>query len=198
MKNIFAILTVMLPTAALAGNDVMRQADVHKHGSHMLEIAAEKNEILIVYRGPIADFHDVEGLISEGSESAAAKLLSKLVTMNAEAKCEPEHVHLTVKSVEDGHAQHSDQEVHTSKNHKNENHSGHGEHEAHDNHNSEEGHKDVIVEAHFQCEDADALKNMTIDAFDSLDKLERLDVDLITNKGARELFLDKDNRNVEL
>ena len=62
----------------------------------------------------------------------------------------------------------------------------------------EEGHKDVIVEAHFQCEDTDALKNITIDAFDTLDKLERLNVDLITKKGARELFLDKDNRDVKL
>jgi len=94
MKKFLTVLAISLSGVAVASDHGMRQADAHEHGSHSLEIATEKNEVLMVYKGPIADFHDVEDLIENPSESSAKKLLGKLVKVNAEAQCVPEHAHL--------------------------------------------------------------------------------------------------------
>ena len=106
MKKFLKVLVISLSGVAVASHHGMRQADAHEHGSHSLEIATEKNELLMVYKGPIADFHDVEDLIEKPSESSAKKLLDKLVKVNAEAKCVPEHAHLSVKSIEKDHEGH--------------------------------------------------------------------------------------------
>ena len=197
MKKIIGFLTIVFSSQVMADHHGVRQADAHEHGSHSLEIAMEKNEVLMVYKGPIADFHDVENLIENPSESSAKKLLGKLVKVNAEAKCVPEHAHLSVKSIEkdhddhEGHKKHHDH--HSNEHHEHEKHHGHDKHHADDQHAAEGGHKDVILEAHLECQDIKALKQISANAFETLDELQSLDVDLVTDQGAQEFLLNRNN-----
>jgi len=196
MKKILTVLVISLSGVAVASDHGMRQADAHEHGSHSLEIAMEKNEVLMVYKGPIADFHDVENLIENPSESSAKKLLGKLVAANAEAKCEPEHAHISVKSIEEdheGHKEHHDHDDHSKEHHEHEKHHGHDKHHDDDQHATEGGHKDVILEAHLECQEINALKQISVNAFKTLDELKSLEVDLVTTKGAQELLLNRNN-----
>jgi hypothetical protein len=196
MKKFLTILVISLSGVAIASHHGMRQADAHEHGSHSLEIATEKNEVLMVYKGPIADFHDVEDLIEKPSESSAKKLLGKLVKVNAEAKCVPEHAHLSVKSLEkdhENHKGHHGHENHSDDHHEHEKHHGHDKHHDDDQHATEGGHKDVILEAHLECQDIKALKKISVNAFETLDELQSLDVDLVTSQGSQELLLNRNN-----
>jgi hypothetical protein len=196
MKKFLTVLVISLSSVAVASHHGMRQADAHEHGSHSLEIATEKNELLMVYKGPIADFHDVEDLIENPSESSAKKLLGKLVKVNAEAKCEPEHAHISVKSIEgyhEGHKEHHDHDDHSKEHHKHEKHHGHDKHHDDDHHATEGGHKDVILEAHLECQEIKALKQISVNAFETLDELQSLDVDLVTDQGAQEFLLNRNN-----
>ena len=196
MKKIIGFLTIVFSSQVMANHHGVRQADAHEHGSHSLEIAMEKNEVLMVYKGPIADFHDVENLIENPSESSAKKLLGKLVAANAEAKCEPEHAHISVKSIEEdheGHKEHHDHDDHSKEHHKHEKHHDHDKHHADDQHAAEGGHKDVILEAHLECQEIKALKQISVNAFETLDELQSLDVDLVTDQGAQEFLLNRNN-----
>jgi hypothetical protein len=196
MKKFLTILVISLSGVAVASHHGMRQADAHEHGSHSLEIAMEKNEVLMVYKGPVADFHDVEDLIEKPSESSAKKLLGKLVKLNAEAKCVPEHAHLSVKSIEKDHEDHKGHhghENHSDDHHEHEKHHGHDKHHNGDQHVTEAGHKDVILEAHLECKDINALKRISVNAFETLDELQSLDVELVTDQGAKELLLNRNN-----
>ncbi len=196
MKKIIGFLTIVFSSQVMADHHGVRQADAHEHGSHSLEIAMEKNEVLMVYKGPIADFHDVEDLIENPSESSAKKLLGKLVAANAEAKCEPEHAHISVKSIEgdhEGHKEHHDHDDHSKEHHKHEKHHGHDKHHDDDQHATEGGHKDVILEAHLECQEIKALKQISVNAFETLDELQSLDVDLVTDQGAQEFLLNRNN-----
>jgi len=196
MKKFLTILVISLSGVAVASHHGMRQADAHEHGSHSLEIATEKDEVLMVYKGPIADFHDVEDLIEKPSESSAKKLLGKLVKVNAEAKCVPEHAHLSVKSIEKDHEDHKGHhghENHSDDHHEHEKHHGHDKHHDDDQHATEGGHKDVILEAHLECQDINALKQISVNAFETLDELQSLDVDLVTSQGSQELLLNRNN-----
>ena len=197
MKKFLTVLVISLSGVSVASHHGMRQADAHEHGSHSLEIAMEKNELLMVYKGPIADFHDIEDLIENPSESSAKKLLGKLVKVNAEAKCVPEHAHLSVKSIEKDHDDHEghkkDHDHHSNEHHEHEKHHGHDKHHDDDQHATEGGHKDVILEAHLECQDIKALKQISVNAFETLDELQSLDVDLVTDQGAQELLLNRNN-----
>jgi len=101
-----------------------------------------------------------------------------------------------VKSIEkdhEGHKGHHGYENHSDDHHEHEKHHGHDKHHNDDQHVTEGGHKDVILEAHLECQDINALKRISVNAFDTLDELKSVDVDLVTDQGAQELLLNRNN-----
>jgi ABC-type Zn2+ transport system substrate-binding protein/surface adhesin len=102
-----------------------------------------------------------------------------------------------VKSIEkdhddhEGHKKHHDH--HSNEHHEHEKHHDHDKHHDDDQHATEGGHKDVILEAHLECQDIKALKQISVNAFETLDELQSLDVDLVTDQGAQEFLLNRNN-----
>ncbi|MDO6593059.1 DUF2796 domain-containing protein [Neptuniibacter sp. 1_MG-2023] len=81
----------------------------------------------------------------------------------------------------DDHEEHADHEEHEGHDH----HEEHADHEEHDH----EGHADITATYHFKCSNPEALTDMTLSLFDSFKGVEKLHVNLITDKGAQQLEL---------
>ncbi|WP_067862247.1 DUF2796 domain-containing protein [Neptuniibacter marinus] len=172
-----ALISCMLSPIATA-------LEAHVHGEAVLNIATDQGDVEAVLRSPMANIvgfeYEAKSAEDKATQEKALKLLknaNNILKLSASANCLTEHVEV-VWDEEHGDHDHEEHEGH-------DHHEEHADHEEHDH----EGHADITATYHFKCSNPEALTDMTLSLFDSFKGVEKLHVNLITDKGAQQLEL---------
>lgn len=151
-----------------------RSAEVHAHGNASLAIVLEGSLITAEFDTPLYNILGFEH-VAETPEQKAAVLKAEsvlstdasLIVFNSEAGCsitsETNSVNLNLESREDA----DNHDEHDNDDHHEDNHDEHGE---------EETHKDVIIQYKYQCQRPKALKNVTVNLFESFKNLTEIEL----------------------
>lgn len=147
-----------------------RSAEVHAHGNASLAIVLEGSLITAEFDTPLYNILGFEH-VAETPEQKAAVLKAEsvlsngasLIVFNSEAGCsitsETNSVNLNLESREDA-----------------DNHDEHDNDDHHEDHGEEETHKDVIIQYKYQCQRPKALKNVTVNLFESFKNLTEIEL----------------------
>jgi len=188
-----ALISCMLSPIATA-------LEAHVHGEAVLNIATDQGDVEAVLRSPMANIvgfeYEAKSAEDKATQEKALKLLqnaNNILKLSASANCLTEHVEVVWG---EEHGDHADHEEHEGPD-DHEEHADHEEHEGHDHHeehadheeHDHEGHADITATYHFKCSNPEALTDMTLSLFDSFKGVEKLHVNLITDKGAQQLEL---------
>ena len=151
-----------------------RSAEVHAHGNASLAIVLEGSLITAEFDTPLYNILGFEH-VAETPEQKAAVLKAEsvlstdasLIVFSSEAGCsitsETNSVNLNLESREDA----DNHDEHDNDDHHEDNHDEHGE---------EETHKDVIIQYKYQCQRPKALKNVTVNLFESFKNLTEIEL----------------------
>jgi len=143
-----------------------RSAEVHAHGDASLAIVLDGSLITAEFDTPLYNILGFEH-VAETPEQKAAVLKAEsvlsngasLIMFNSEAGCsiigETGSVDLNLENHEDADSHDEDD---------------------HDEHEEEETHKDVVVQYKYQCESPKALKNVTVNLFESFKNLTEIEL----------------------
>ncbi len=203
-------LCVGLAFSTSVAAEEFRQHEAHVHGHVELNIAQDGNELLMEITAPGADVvgfeHQPE---NEQQQAVLAKALevlnqpSKVIQLNANAKCSIEHVHVQANLASEEDEEHHDHDATEHEHeheHEHEEHS-HAEHD-HQDHDHDEhhhsGHGSFTVEYHYQCESFAELESIDTSWFQHFPNTEHIGVNLLTDSVQTALELSKDNTNIKL
>ena len=165
-----------------------RSAEVHAHGNASLAIVLEGSLITAEFDTPLYNILGFEH-VAETPEQKAAVLKAEsvlsngasLIVFNSEAGCsitsETNSVNLNLESREDAdhHDEHDNDDHHENNHDEHEDDDDHHE-DDHDEHGEEETHKDVIIQYKYQCQRPKALKNVTVNLFESFKNLTEIEL----------------------
>lgn len=216
-------LVIGLSLASAANAEEYRQHDAHVHGQVEFNIAQDGKDLLVEITAPGADVVGFEHA-PENSEQeqalkkavAALKETGKLFTINQQAKCVIEDVHVAHTLEQDGHEGHDDH-GHEEHDHDKHDHEDHDEH-AHDDHHDHDAHKDDDHEGHeheehnhdsehgghgefsaqyrFRCDAVSDLSSIETTWFKQFPATESVSVNLFTDTTQSATKLNKDNARI--
>lgn len=190
-----------------------RQHEAHVHGEAEMNVAIEGNVIELVLKSPLANIVGFEHEATSDEDIAilsnAQKALQDAyarVQLPDSAVCmlDEVDVHLGEEHGEEAHDHDKhDHEEHAHKDHDHDKHD-HEEHahKEHDHHEHEEGehgeHRDIHAHYSFKCVKPANLNSVTLDFFTKFPGMESLHVNLLTEKGARQVELTQNNWSIDL
>lgn len=200
--------------AVMAGNvhAQHRELGAHVHGQGNLNIAVEGQRVSMELSVPGADIVGFEHEASTDEQKAALKTAKEkladalsLFRLSGEAGCKVAEAKITFETEEDG--DHKDHHEHTDKGeaghddaHKHEDHAKEHDHDHdHADHNDEHAHHAEFRAAYdIKCETPAALAGIAFDYFDVFKNAQRLEVNVVTDKGQTSLQATREKPEVSL
>ncbi len=190
-------LVIGLSLASAANAEEYRQHDAHVHGHVEFNIAQDGKDLLIEITAPGADVVGFEHAPENSQQEqalkqavAALKESGKLFTINQQAKCVTEDVHVAHTLGQDGHEGH-DHEEHDHAKH--DSHEGH-EHEEHDH--DHDGHGEFSAQYRFHCDAVSKLSSIDTTWFKQFPVTESVSVNLFTDTTQSATKLSKGNAKI--
>lgn len=206
------LLVAGLPVAALASGEETREMGAHEHGHGALNIAIEGNTLAIELEVPGFDIVGFEHAPESDADKAAveealAKLSEplRLFVLPEAAGCQVSEMLVELHG-EEHHEDHEEEHDHDEKHEEHEEGHDHGD-EKHDDHAEGHDHDDEKHDEHdhgdheehaegeshsefhaaflMTCEDASKLTQIELAYFNAFPNAEELDVQLVTDAGAR-------------
>ncbi|MCT8162112.1 DUF2796 domain-containing protein [Pseudoruegeria sp. SHC-113] len=209
------LLVAGLPAAALASGEETREMGAHEHGHGALNIAIEGNTLAIELEVPGFDIVGFEHAPESDADKAAveealAKLsepLSLFVLPEA-AGCQVSEMLVELHG-EELHEDHEEEHDHDEKHeehaeghdHDDEKHEEHAEghdHDEHEEHAEGESHSEFHAAFLMTCEDASKLTQVELAYFNAFPNAEELEVQLVTDAGARSVEASGDAAVIDL
>ncbi|UWR47253.1 zinc uptake protein ZrgA [Phaeobacter inhibens] len=214
MKRTLSLFAIIAALPALA--EGTRELDAHEHGVGTLNIAIETTKVAMEFKAPGADIVGFE--YAAKSETDISAVNAAIATLNTplqlfvvpdSALCSIVDAHAALAGEEE-HEEHADEhahEAHTDEQHTHDH--GHEDHEKHDGAEHEEhgheehhgdhydGHAEHPAHSEFyanyllDCENPEALSEMTFDYFSAFPQAQRVDVQVIKSTGARAYQVDR-------
>ncbi|WP_380056756.1 DUF2796 domain-containing protein [Falsihalocynthiibacter sp. SS001] len=199
-RSISLIALVALVAAFPAFAENSRQLDAHEHGVGALDIAIEGTSVAMIFKAPGADIVGFE--YSAESDADVSAVNAALVALEAPlelfrmpdaANCEVIEAHAELENGEqeahhdeDRHDDHADEE-------REEHNDEHEEHEHEDHDPSEDaGHTEFHAEYALNCENTDALAEITFPYFETFPNAQELEVQIIDTTGAQAFEVERD------
>ncbi|MFT6916546.1 MAG: hypothetical protein ACJAWL_002886 [Motiliproteus sp.] len=199
MRTTHIVISALLAGAAIspAIAEEHRQQEVHQHGGGSLNVAAEKNSLIIELSVPAMNIVGFEHPPTnqherDGIERAAALLRDglQLFTPNPQANCVL--VHAEVQSALLANADKHDEK------HDEEHDAKHDEHADEEHHDDEENHADFNVAYEFNCAEPGQLSELQLTLFKHFPGTEHLRAQAITATGSAGAELSADNNTLKL
>lgn len=201
----FSAMAVMATTAYAQH----RELGAHEHGQGVLNIAVEGPRVSMELTVPGADIVGFEHEAATDEQKAALKIAKEklsaglsLFKLSAEAGCQIAEAQIAFRTEEEeeGHAGHHD--------HAGEETTGHDDAHKHEDHAKEHDHADHKDEhAHhaefraaydIHCETPTALSGISFGYFDVFENAQRLEVNVVTDKGQTSLQATREKPEVSL
>ncbi len=177
-------------TAAIAQDS--RQLDAHAHGVGQLNIAIEGASVAMEFEVPGADIVGFEYKATSAGDraridQALARLASplELFVLPAAAQCVATEATVALKG--DDHEEHED---HASGQHHDDHHDDHAE--------AEEQHTEFRADYRLTCAAPDAITGIAFAYFVQFPNAQELEVQILTNQGARAYEIERDNPQLNL
>lgn len=168
-----SLLAAFVSTSAIANNtNAKRQASAHVHGSHVMEMAIDKNTVAINYQAPLEDFKNNKQLLDKVDHQAAEKLFKQLISLAPLAKCQIVEAEVETTKLDD------DKHGHDHKHHHKHDHHKHD----HDKKGTEGGHSDVHLEAQLTCEYIEKLDRVELLGFKTLKTVNEIKVNVVSGQ----------------
>ena len=208
MKQI-ACLAPIAALAATAAFAESRELGAHQHGHGAFNIAIEGKAVAIEFTAPGADIvgfeHPAQSVEDRAAVDAAIAMLAKpldLFSPSVAAECvvTAANVILVTEGAGDhdahDHEAHSDHDDHSkgeAHDHDNHAHAKHDddEHDEHA-HEDEAGHTEFHADYALSCADPSAIRDITFAYFAQFPNAQELDVQLISDKGAKGFEVERD------
>ncbi|NSX56092.1 zinc uptake protein ZrgA [Parasulfitobacter algicola] len=205
MKHAFSLIALITAFPTFA--EETRQLDAHEHGVGTLNVAIDGTAVTMTFEAPGADIVGFEYAAESDTdlsaiESAIATLgapLDLFVMPNA-ASCNVVEAKAELES-EDGHNDHGEEhhgdhadgehEDHTDEKHDEHGHDDHGD-EDHTDHAKEAGHTEFHAEYMLNCDNSDALTEISFVYFEAFPNAQKVEVQIITTSGAQAFEVERD------
>jgi hypothetical protein len=197
MKSLapFFVLACTFPAFA----ETSRQLDAHEHGVGALNIAIDGNTVAMEFHAPGADIVGFEYEAQSDADLAAIDAAIEqleaplsLFALPADAACSLTDAHAALEG-EEGHAHDEDgHEDHDKDEHADHDHDHDKEHEEHEEHADEDGHTEFHAEYALNCENPDALTEVTFAYFETFPNALEVEVQVITESGAQSFEVERD------
>lgn len=199
MKTCFPIVLAILASPATA--EGTRELDSHEHGVGELNIAFDGNTVAMEFHAPGADIvgfeYEAQSAEDRASIDAAVATLARpldLFVIPAAAECSVVQASAALESEEehDAHEGHEDkhEDGHVD-DHKDEHHDE-------DEHADEAGHTEFHAEYTLACGNPDAFSMITFAYFDAFENARELEVQIISNSGAKAFEIERDDPTLDL
>ncbi len=205
-------LVIGLSLASAANAEEYRQHDAHVHGHVEFNIAQDGKDLLIEITAPGADVVGFEHAPENSQQEqalkqavAALKESGKLFTINQQAKCVTEDVHVAHTLGQDGHEEH-DLDKHDHQDHDHDKHAhdthDHDKHDSHEGHEHEEhdhdhdGHGEFSAQYRFHCDAVSKLSSIDTTWFKQFPVTESVSVNLFTDTTQSATKLSKGNAKI--
>ncbi len=206
-------LVIGLSMVSAANAEEYRQHDAHVHGHVEFNIAQDGKDLLIEITAPGADVVGFEHAPENSQQEqalkqavAALKETSKLFTINQQAKCVTEDVHVAHTLGQDGHDDHDhkehehdkhEHEDHDHDKHAHDDHDKHGDHEGHDHEEHDhDGHGEFSAQYRFHCDAVSKLSSIDTTWFRQFPATESVSVNLFTDTTQSATKLSKGNAKI--
>lgn len=211
MKNALSLLVLASALPAIA--EETRHLDSHEHGVSALNIAIDGTTVAMELHAPGADIVGFEYAASSDADHAAVEAAVALLgapldlfvmpsaaactVMTVEAELEGEEDHEA--HGEDRHGEHHDNH---DKEHKEDHHDGHNEkhhdehaeddQDDHAEHSDEAGHTEFHAAYTLNCENPEALTEITFAYFEAFPNSLEVEVQIIASSGAQAFEVERD------
>ena len=227
MKNFSVISVIAGSMLLSSSVFAFEQHDAHVHGEAVINIVIENGEIEAAFKSPLMSITGFEyEAKSEADKALQAQALLKfkdvysLVKLPPSAQCfvDDVEVHLANDNSEEALATHHKDEHEGSETaHKDEHehegnetaHKDEHEHEhehegsetahkdGHEHEESETAHNDILAHYRFKCVNPVALTTMDLDFIQAFNGIEKLEVNLLLDSGARTFLLKKGTSTIQ-
>ena len=188
--------TLSVPALAICAGSVMpaiaeetRQLDAHEHGVGALNIAIDGTTVAMEFHAPGADIvgfeYEAESEADLAAIDAAITTLGApldLFVMSSAAACSVTSADAELEG-EDSHDDHDD--------HKHDDHAE-DDHDDHEEHADEAGHTEFHAEYTLECQNPDALSDITFAYFEAFPNALEVEVQIITASGAQAFEVERD------
>ncbi|MEH0714195.1 zinc uptake protein ZrgA [Vibrio owensii] len=226
-------LVIGLSLAATANAEEYRQHEAHVHGHVEFNIAQDGKDLLIEITSPGADVVGFEHAPENAEQEqalkqaiAALKDTDKLFTINQQAKCVIDDVHVSHTLGQDSHEghDHHDHEGHDHDKHDHEGHDhdkhdhdhdhehkghdheehAHDDHDGHEHHDHEGhdhehgGHGEFTVEYRYHCDSVADLNSIDTTWFKQFPATESISANLFTDTTQSATTLNKGNTKIAI
>ncbi|MGB1237069.1 MAG: ZrgA family zinc uptake protein [Pseudomonadales bacterium] len=199
-----ALAVILAAGSSSAAAQERIEFDGHQHGSALVQIALEHNQISATLRSPSANFLGFEHAPESAEEKAAMAALETsfsqdfgLLSFNSEAQCSVQQISLaqaleTADEHDDhdeahGHDDHDEEHGHDDhdEEHGRDDHDkehGHDDHDKEHDHKEGEVHSEIVVHWRFNCSEPNALSTIKTTVFNKYQGLEQLEVQFISER----------------
>lgn len=194
MRVLCVPASLFLIAAAPLHAEGTRQLDAHEHGVGSLNIAFLDSDVAMEFTAPGADIVGFEYEAETDEDKAAIEAAiatlgrpSDLFAFPDAAGCTVAEVHAALEDEHDNHDDHGDEE--------HDDHDDHAEDEKHDDHEEhaeEAEHTEFHAEYTLTCENPDAFTEMTFGYFDVFPNAVELEVQIVTEAGAKAFEVERD------
>lgn len=221
--RLIALTAALAAVSTLALAEEKRDLDAHEHGVGALNIAFEKDEVVMEFEAPGADIvgfeHPATSAEDRAKVDAAIATLAKpleLFRLPDEAQCT-----LVAAEVELYGREDDDHEAHAREDHHgdDEHHDAHaeehhGDHEAHHEEHAEEHHEEHAeerheehhaathtefhAEYHLACATPGAIDRIEFGYFETFPNAEELEIQLISDKGSKSFEVERGSTTLDL
>ena len=209
-----SVCSVCLLSSAVADAQTKRDLDSHEHGSSLLNIIIDNDEMFLEFANPWMNLVGFEHKPSTDAQHTAIKSATtqleaplKLFVPNEEAACavEAADVVSTLTSEEgrehdEEHAEDDHHDEHGEEHAEDEQHGEdheHGEEQAESEEHSD-NHSEVVASYTYRCENMDELKALDVQVFQIWLGVENVDVQLAGPNGQSSLELGSGSSRVDL
>ncbi len=191
-------LIVTLPAFA----EETRQLDAHEHGVGLLNMAIDGNAVAMALEAPGADIVGFEYAAESEADLAAIEAALSALSAPLDLFVMPDAAACRVVEAaaelegggEHGHEDHAaehDEQGHDENGHEDHAEEKHDEH-GHDDHADAAGHTEFHAEYTLNCDNPDALREITFAYFDAFPNALEMEVQIITASGAQAFDVKKD------
>ena len=223
MKQAFSLIALISAMPAAAQDT--RQLDAHEHGVGTLNIAIEGTTLAMTFEAPGADIVGFE--YAAKSDADLAAIDAAVTTLNApldlfgmpsaaacsvistQAALESEDDHAEDTHDDHGHGDHAEDahDDHGHDDHAEDAHDDHGHDDhaedahddhGHDDHAEESGHTEFHAEYTLNCENPDALTEITFAYFAAFPNAQEVEVQIISTSGAQAFEVERDAPRLDL
>jgi len=191
-----SLVAMTLPLAVYAHDDHdhhHEQHEAHEHGAAQLNVVQEKHELMMELKLSAMDVvgfeHAPSNAVQKAAIEKAESLLAdanKVFMPSRAAECKVESAKAEREALgHEEHDKHEDEHKHGHE-HEEKHHKAHGhdEHEEHEHEKQgEETHSEFHVRYGFHCEHPDKLKQVEVKLFSVFSTLEKMQVQVVTEKG---------------